>query len=291
MGREVRRRRARRQLMRVHLCGVRGSTPAPGSQFLRYGGHTSCVALAHDDSAPTLILDTGTGVRLVPELLGGASFNGAILYSHLHWDHFHGLPFFHGGEPERLRARVLFPEPVPAIDDPVALLERAMSPPHFPITPRQLAGDWQFAVLAEGEHEIEGFSILAREIPHRGGRTFGYRISDGVSTVTYMPDHGSTQLGPGADGLGEYHPAALELARDADWLIHDATLLREELTTPEGNHGHSAAEYVVALAARAGAAKAVLFHHAPSRTDDELDALAERLPDAIVAAQGSVLER
>ena len=48
--------------VRVHLCGVRGSTPAPGADFLRYGGHTSCLALAHDDSrAPTLILDAGTG--------------------------------------------------------------------------------------------------------------------------------------------------------------------------------------------------------------------------------------
>ena len=97
--------------MRVHLCGVRGSTPAPGSQFLRYGGHTSCVALAHDDSAPTLILDTGTGVRLVPELLGGASFNGAILYSHLHWDHCSGNTILRGDlvEPAFPRARYYAP--------------------------------------------------------------------------------------------------------------------------------------------------------------------------------------
>jgi len=71
----------------------------------------------------------------------------------------------------------------------------------------------------------------------------------------------------------------------------EATLLREELTTPEGNRGHSAAEYAVALAERAGAGSAVLFHHAPTRSDTELDALAARLPEAIVAAQGAVLER
>jgi phosphoribosyl 1,2-cyclic phosphodiesterase len=277
--------------MRVHLCGVRGSTPAPGPEFVRYGGHTSCVALAHDGAAPTLILDTGTGVRLVPKLLAGVPFAGTILYSHLHWDHFHGLPFFEAAGTDGARTSVLFPQPEPAIDDPEALLERAMSPPHFPVTPRQLAGEWKFGVLGEGEHEIEGFRILAREIPHRGGRTFGYRIGDGVATVTYMPDHGATQAGPGEDGLGAYHPAALELARDADWLIHDATLLREELTSPDGNRGHSAAEYVVALAARAGAATPVLFHHAPSRTDDELDAIAARLPGALVAAQGGVLQR
>ena len=71
--------------------------------------------------------------------------------------------------------------------------------------------------------------MLAREIPHKGGRTFGYRISDGRSTLTYMPDHCPTTLGPGEDGFGEYHPAALELARGADLLLHDAQLFPEEL--------------------------------------------------------------
>ena len=49
--REENARKARGAAVRVHLCGVRGSTPAPGPDFLRYGGHTSCLALAHDDSS------------------------------------------------------------------------------------------------------------------------------------------------------------------------------------------------------------------------------------------------
>ena len=58
--------------MRLYLCGVRGSTPAPGADFLRYGGHTSCVAVAHDGAVrPTLVLDAGTGLRQVTPLLGG----------------------------------------------------------------------------------------------------------------------------------------------------------------------------------------------------------------------------
>jgi phosphoribosyl 1,2-cyclic phosphodiesterase len=77
--------------VRIHLCGVRGSTPAPGREFLRYGGHTSCVALAHDGAAgPALILDAGTGLRGVTALLGGQAFTGTILLTHLHWDHVQG---------------------------------------------------------------------------------------------------------------------------------------------------------------------------------------------------------
>ena len=79
--------------MRTYLCGVRGSTPAPGAEFVRYGGHTSCVALAHDGGAgPTLVLDAGIGLRRVTALLGGQPFSGTIVLTHLHWDHVHGLP-------------------------------------------------------------------------------------------------------------------------------------------------------------------------------------------------------
>ena len=72
-----------------------------------------------------------------------------------------------------------------------------------------------------GAMQIEGFEVLAREVPHKGGRTFGYRISDGHSTLTYMPYYCPTTFGPGEDGFGAFHPAALELARDADVLVDD----------------------------------------------------------------------
>ena len=83
--------------MRVVFCGVRGSTCAPGAEFVRYGGHTSCVALAHDGGPPTLVLDAGTGLRNLTRHLDGQPFRGTILLGHLHWDHTHGLPFFVAG--------------------------------------------------------------------------------------------------------------------------------------------------------------------------------------------------
>jgi len=136
--------------VRVHLCGVRGSTPAPGVEFVRYGGQTSCVALAHDGAAgPTLVLDAGTGLRRVTALLGGQPFNGTILLTHLHWDHVHGLPFFTAGDRDGSRASLLLPaqpDGAPAAD----VLARGMSPPHFPITPHGLRGDWSFGTIEPG---------------------------------------------------------------------------------------------------------------------------------------------
>ena len=85
--------------MRLWLLGVRGSTPAPGPDFVRYGGHTSCVAIAADGhDAPTLVLDAGTGLRTLTALLPGPAYRGAILLSHLHWDHVQGIPFFVAGD-------------------------------------------------------------------------------------------------------------------------------------------------------------------------------------------------
>jgi phosphoribosyl 1,2-cyclic phosphodiesterase len=281
--------------VRVYLCGVRGSTPAPGADFLRYGGHTSCVAVAHDDASfPTLILDAGTGIRSVTRLLEDKPFDGTILLSHLHWDHVQGLPFFAAGDNEATRARLLLPEQADGSGAEL-VLERAMSPPHFPMTPAQLHGSWAFDTIAPGEWESEGFTVLAREIPHKGGRTFGYRVGDGHATLTYMPDHCPTAFGAGPDGCGEYHPAALELASKADALIHDAQLLTHGELEAEARFGHAAADYAVALGARADARRVVLFHHRTDRTDEALDDLARRYDDSagvsvVVAAQDTVLE-
>jgi phosphoribosyl 1,2-cyclic phosphodiesterase len=279
--------------MRVHLCGVRGSTPAPEAGFIRYGGHTPCLALAHDGApVPALILDAGTGLQSVTRLLGGSAFTGTILLTHLHWDHTLGLPFFAAADRLEASPTVLLPEQENG-DGAVRVLSGMMSPPYFPVGPTELRGTWAFATVAEGELSIEGFTVLAREIPHKGGRTFGYRVSDGHSTLTYMPDHCPTALGPGEDGFGEYHAAAMELARGTDVLVHDSQLFPEELAA-EADFGHAVADYGVELARRSEARSVVLFHHRHDRSDDALDGLAQRLagssPAVSVAVQGSVLD-
>lgn len=276
--------------MRVVFCGVRGSVPAPGPEFVRYGGHTSCVALAHDDGPPTLALDAGTGLRGLTALLDGAPFDGSILVGHLHWDHVLGLPFFAGGAREGARVDVR----LPAQDGGgAAALERMMSPPTFPVRPAQLGPGWSFSDLADGAHEVQGFRVLALEIPHKGGRTFGFRVSDATSSMAYLSDHDPLVLGAGAAGLGAHHEAALALAQGVDLLVHDAQLTAQEL--PSRRYlGHAAAEYALGLAEAAGAARVALTHHDSERTDDELDALTDGWSRAcavpvVVAREGLVV--
>ncbi len=246
--------------MRVTFLGVRGSTPAPGPDFCRVGGNTSCIALAHDGDVPRLVLDAGTGLRRLTRLLEGAPYRGTILLSHLHWDHLQGLPFFVAGDRDEAEVTLVIPEQ----GDPIEVLGRAMSPPHFPIGPDGLRGAWTFESAAPGTHQIEGFDVLALEIAHKGGRTFGYRVSDGRSSLAYLPDHATVD--PGDDELAAN---AARLIDGVDMMIHDAQFVDDEHAMALA-YGHATIEAAIALATRAGAGELMLFHHGPDRTDDQV---------------------
>jgi phosphoribosyl 1,2-cyclic phosphodiesterase len=251
------------------------------------------VAVSANGSAPRLILDAGTGITTVPDLLEGEPFRGTILFGHLHWDHTQGLPFFTAGDNPSSRVRVR----VPAQGDTEAVLARMMSPPHFPITPSQLRGDWTFEGIEAGENVVEDLKVTAIDIPHPGGRMFGYRITDDVGSFAYVSDHGPVYAGPGPEGLGEYHPAIMEVVDGVDLLIHDAQYTVDEFA-PRAHFGHSAVDYTVKLGLKAGAKKLLLFHHDPSHTDEQVDQIlahcrglaAGSTMEIEAAAEGSVLE-
>lgn len=249
--------------MRLLFCGVRGSTPAPGPEFVRVGGHTSCVALASDDGPWSLVLDAGTGIRRVTDHLGGRAFAGTLLLTHLHWDHVQGLPFFAAGDRDDARVRVLMPDQ--GGSSPTEVLARAMSPPHFPIGPDGLRGDWRFDALTPGAHEIEGFEVIAFDVPHKGGRTFGFRIVDGRSSIAYIPDHH-----PEPESL----PEIARACAGVDLLVHDAQFLERERAVAD-DYGHATVGDALELARDAGARTLALFHHSPARGDDDVDAIGQ----------------
>ncbi len=274
----------------IRLCGVRGSCPAPGSEFSEVGGNTSSVAISFGEQAPHLVLDAGTGIGRLPALMGGKPFRGTLLLSHLHWDHTQGLPFCRAVDHPDASTRLLLPEQ----GDAESVLARALSPPHFPITPAGLQGEWSFEGLEAGNHELAGVDVTARDLIHKGGRTFGLRISsNGGGALAYMPDHAPLAYGPGPAGFGELHETALELASGADVLIHDAQFTLEEIEFAD-LYGHATIEYALALAEQAGVGTLVLSHHSPARTDAQVEALRRRYAagneSVVFGREGDVFE-
>jgi ribonuclease BN (tRNA processing enzyme) len=204
--------------------------------------------------------------------------------THLHWDHVQGLPFFAAGDRDDARVTLALPAQGPGAGSAEDVLARAMSPPHFPIGPSGLHGDWTFEDLEVGEHSIEGFAVVATEVPHKGGRTFGYRVSDGARGFAYVPDHGPRGSGPGPDGFGARHEQALMLAKGVDVLVHGGQFTQAEHERA-ADFGHATIDDALSLAEEAGVGRLVLFHHDPERTDDQVDALVQevagRCPDGV----------
>lgn len=267
--------------MRLTFLGVRGSTPSPGHAFARYGGHTSCIAVAHGPSdPPRLALDAGTGLRGLTGLLGGSPYSGSIVLTHLHWDHTQGIPFFAAGDRPDARVEVYLPEQSRMSGRD--LIARFMSPPAFPITPEGLQGSWSFTAVPPGQFGADGFEVTAVSVAHKGAPTFGYRVSAGPVSIGYVPDHAP------ARGVSAQTRAALA---GVDVLVHDAQFLAHERQRAV-DYGHSTVEEAVELAEQLGARRLVLFHHAPMRTDAEMDELAAGLsdPDIVVAREGLVLD-
>jgi len=249
--------------VKLVLLGVRGSTPAPGAESVRYGGHTSCVAVYADGATdPALVLDAGTGLRSLTARLSTEAFTGSVLLSHLHWDHVQGLPFFTAGDRPSSVVDVYLPGQ--RGESARQLLTRMMSPPSFPLEPDGLNGTWSFQALDAGRFQVGGFDVRAADLSHKGGRTFGYRIEDSSGSVAYFPDHSPAQ------GCSD---EARAVVAGADVLLHDAQFLEAERAAAH-DYGHATVGEAISVAAVGQVKRLVLFHHSPARTDDQLDEIA-----------------
>ena len=109
-----------------------------------------------------------------------------------------------------------------------------------PIGPDGLRGAWTFESVKPGSHRIEGFDVVAFDVPHKGGRTFGYRVSDGSSSIAYIPDHC-----PELDST----PAIARECEGVDLLLHDAQFLEHERAVAD-LYGHATVDDAIDLARR-----------------------------------------
>ncbi len=261
--------------MYATFWGTRGSIAKAGPSTVRYGGNTSCVEIGSADGE-VIVVDCGTGAHgLGLDLLersGGEPVSGHILISHTHWDHIQGLPFFAPLFQEGARWDIYGPS---GADSSLSdILAGQMEYRYFPVAIDQLDAGVVYHDLVEGSLSLGGVRVTTRYLNHPA-LTLGYRFESDGATIVYASDHEphAPELAAGGGVQANRHDDAhAGFAEGADLLIHDAQYLAEEYPARHG-WGHSTVEYVLEVARRAGVGTLALFHHDPTRTDDQVDAL------------------
>jgi len=229
-----------------------------------------------------IILDAGTGIRLLGLDLAQRSLERLIvvlLFSHTHWDHIQGLPFF---TPARLRQNRLVILGERRVDRQLEqILAGQMIDAYLPFTLEDLHADLLVKEVHDGERIVVGnvTSILPKRLLHPGG-VFGYRISCGDKSIVYASD-----VSHPVDGVD---PDLVELARGTDLLIHDAQFTPKE-RRQHPDWGHSSWTEAVQVAQEANVGQLALYHHDPLHTDDELEEIERqaqaRFPATVLARE------
>jgi phosphoribosyl 1,2-cyclic phosphodiesterase len=244
----------------VTYWGVRGSIPVPGPETVRFGGNTACVSVEMDGRV--LVLDAGTGIRVLGEALRGTEKEIYLLLSHAHADHVIGFPFFAPLYEPRCRVRVLDHH---AQDGAAgwSLLD-LYDGIRFPHPGDLSAGCGRVRGDAVEILRGRGFDISRIALNHPGG-AFGYRITHRGRSFVHLTDHELDPPGPAPTSFAEI----AAFCRGAEVLSHDAQYLSAELAAFRGR-GHSSVSQVCELAVASGVRQLILFHHDPHRTDDAL---------------------
>jgi ribonuclease BN (tRNA processing enzyme) len=152
------------------------------------------------------------------------------------------------------------------------ILRRQMDPMVFPVPLAALAARIEVHDIIEGQVPLRDFDVRAFRLRHPG-TTFGYRLgpSGGGREIAYLTDN---ELGPGGTYpvSPDWRKRLVQFLAGADTLIHDA-MYPEQFIQLRAGWGHSTPRQAVDLAAEAGCARLILFHHEPEHDDDAVDAL------------------
>jgi phosphoribosyl 1,2-cyclic phosphodiesterase len=271
----------------LRFWGVRGSIACPGAATLRYGGNTPCLEMRV--GGQLLIFDAGTGIRLLGQQLAShENVTGHIFFSHSHWDHIQGFPFFAPAFIPGNRFDI-YGGSAPDGQSIEQRLNHQMMDPNFPVPLNIMAADLHFHNLPAGAViQIGAVQVEIGQLNHPGG-AYGYRVSWQGRSVTYITD---TEHRP-----DELDANVLKLARQADIFIYDCTYTDAEYhdqVTSKIGWGHSTWQEGVKLATAAQAKRLVIFHHDPSHDDNFMDrvglAAAQSFAQVTVAQEGMVFD-
>ena len=255
----------------IKFWGTRGLISSPRNNTAIFGGNTPSIQMLHKDM--NILVDTGFGVTNFGEKLMEANPGGKnptevhIFFTHFHWDHIQGLPFF---APIYFKSTTIYlyaPFPTEQIHENLdVLFDGSYSPfsglKNMPsnIILRELSGPIQ----------LDSLTVDFCNLDHQQTNTFAYKFTDSTDgrRICIATDHEARPSDVNND--------LVEFCRDADLLIHDGQYTNDEYTTKVG-FGHSTAEMALANAGAMNVKLCLLTHHDPARTDSSLQNLQKDL--------------
>jgi phosphoribosyl 1,2-cyclic phosphodiesterase len=277
--------------MKLKFYGTRGSIPVCDPGFQKFGGNTTSYQLTFPEVNRVAVIDAGTGIRNLGRDLKASGHRQDLLvmaFTHFHWDHIQGFPFFLPAYDPQQKITILTMGEDQPVDNLRGIFETQMQSVYFPVQLDCMGANFSFLQIQKAQEEFR----LSNNIPtnltalkqrHPGG-SYGFRVERNGKVLVICTD---------LEHEDQVEPAVVKLAEGADLLVHEAQYTSEELKTRKG-WGHSSYEQAMDVAEKAGVKRLVMTHHDPDHDDEFLLKMEkkcqERIRDCVLAREGMELE-
>jgi len=273
--------------MKLKFYGTRGSIPVCDAGFQQFGGNTTCFQITFTDTNRIHIIDAGTGLRNLGRdmrAIGHHQDQILIAFTHFHWDHIQGFPFFPQAYDPQQKITILTLGREQTIGNLREIFEVPMQSQYFPVQLDMMGAEFEFLKVEDASKHFAGVgnvetTVTGQRHNHPGG-AYGFRIerSGKVLVICTDVEHGE-----------EIDSQVVELSRGADLLVHDAQYTAEELLTHRG-WGHSSFDQAMQVAEMAGVKHLAMTHHDPEHDDEfllRMEKLCQgRFPNTQIAREG-----
>jgi phosphoribosyl 1,2-cyclic phosphodiesterase len=277
--------------MKLKFYGTRGSIPVCNAGFQTFGGNTTCFQITFPDTGRIAIVDAGTGIRNLGKdlrAMGHKQDQIVLAFTHFHWDHIQGFPFFGPAYDSGQRITLLTIGEGQSIQNLREIFAMQMQSEYFPVQLDRMGASFEFMEIDKASKHFTGANNIATVVTanrhkHPGG-AYGFRVERHGKVLVICTDveHGDT-----------IDPQVVALARDADLLIHDAQYTAEELPSRRG-WGHSSYDQAIQVGEMANVKRLALTHHDPDHDDDFLLRMEklcqERFANCLLARDGMEIE-